>query len=413
MTAGLDPAKEAWMRDDATRAVLRALTAEGGAARFVGGAVRNALLNVPVTDIDIATPIRPEDVMRLLAEAGLGAVPTGLAHGTVTAVASGKPFEVTTLRRDVETDGRRAVIAFTEDWREDAARRDFTMNALYADEAGRVFDYFGGLDDLAARRVRFVGDPATRIREDYLRILRLFRFHAWYGRGDIDAEALAASVALKSGLKRLSGERVQKELLRLLEAPDPLPALAVMAHSGILGEILPGRLQHTRAERLIAIERVLGRSPDAVLRLAALLPDSAENARAVAGVLRLSNDHRDRVVQAASPDGSLGPSLPLADLHKRLYRAGRGSVADQILLRWAAGGDAPNDAGWRRIFAAAEAWTKPRFPLDGEDAMRLGVEEGPRIGMLLREIEQWWIAEDFAPDRPALLARLKERIAKQ
>ena len=249
------------MTDAPARAVMDALTADGGAARFVGGAVRNALLGEPVGDVDIATPLVPDEVMRRLQAAGLGAVPTGIAHGTVTAVSGGKPFEVTTLRRDVETFGRRAVVAYTTDWAEDAARRDFTMNALYADEDGAIYDYFGGLADLEARRVRFVGDARTRIREDYLRILRLFRFHAWYGRGEIDSEALAAAQAEKAGLKLLSGERVQKEVLRLLEAKEPSPAVRVMEQSGILGEILPPGVQTARLERLVAIEAANGFSP--------------------------------------------------------------------------------------------------------------------------------------------------------
>jgi poly(A) polymerase len=408
MTARLDPAKQPWMADEPAQQVMRALKAEGGEARFVGGAVRNALLGEPVTDVDIATPVRPDDVMRLLAQAGLGIAPTGIAHGTVTAIAGGKPFEVTTLRRDVSTDGRRAVVAFSSDWKEDAARRDFTINALYADESGNVFDYFGGAGDLTARHVRFVGDPSTRIREDYLRILRLFRFHAWYGKGEIDSAALAASVALKDGLKRLSGERVQKELLRLLEARDPVPVLSVMEGSGILAQILPGRLQLARASNLIALQQALSRAPDPLLRLAALIPNSADHARAIAAALRLSNHDRDRLIDAASPDEAIGPALSRAELHKHIYRAGTAPVCDQFLLRWADSGASADDPNWRTRLTEAESWQRPLFSLDGEDVMAAGVAEGPRIGAVLREVEQWWIAADFTPDRPALLARLRQ-----
>jgi len=253
VNAKLDPSHHAWMIEPRARAVIEVLTKNGGAARFVGGAVRNALLGEAVGDIDIATPLVPDEVMQRLQAARLGAVPTGIAHGTITAVSGGKPFEITTLRRDVETFGRRAVVAYTTNWAEDAARRDFTINALYADQDGVVFDYFDGLADLAARRVRFVGDATTRIREDYLRILRLFRFHAWYGRGEFDEEALAAATAEKAGLKLLSGERVQKEMLRLLEASDPSPALEQMERAKILAQILPAGFRLPRLKRLLVL----------------------------------------------------------------------------------------------------------------------------------------------------------------
>src|SRR6201996_6519457 len=246
-----------------TRAVLAALDGEG---KFVGGAVRNALLNKPVADIDIATPLLPDDVVARLKKAGLGAVPTGIEHGTVTAVVNGKPLEITTLRRDVSTDGRRATVAFTTDWAEDAQRRDFTMNALYADADGEILDTVGGIADLQAGHVRFVGDPITRIKEDYLRILRLFRFHAWYGKGELDDAALKASAAEKAGLAQLSGERIQKEMLKLLAAENPAPVLRVMAASGILGEILPGDLNIARLERLVTIDANNFFAPDPVLR---------------------------------------------------------------------------------------------------------------------------------------------------
>ncbi len=269
----LHPDAHAWLVTARTRAVMQALTRDGGDARFVGGAVRNAILGEAVADIDIATPLLPQDVMRRLQKAGFGAIPTGIEHGTITAIVRGQPFEVTTLRRDVSTDGRRATVAFTTDWAEDAARRDFTMNALYANAEGEIFDYVGGLADLRERRVRFVGDPSTRIREDYLRILRLFRFHAWYGKGGLDAEAFAAASDEKAGLKLLSGERVQKELLRLLEAKNPLTTLQAMQRVSILAEILPADLQLERIARLVEIETANSRKPDSLLRLAALLPD--------------------------------------------------------------------------------------------------------------------------------------------
>ena len=389
---------------------MRALTREGGTARFVGGAVRNALLGEEVGDVDIATPLSPQEVMRRLKQAGLNAVPTGIDHGTVTAISSRKPFEVTTLRRDVSTDGRRATVAFTTDWSEDAARRDFTINALYAAEDGEVFDYFGGLADLKARRVRFVGDPTTRIREDYLRILRLFRFHAWYGKGDLDAEAFAAVSREKAGLKLLSGERVQRELLRLLEATNPMPALTAMARASILAEILPGELQFERVARLIAIETGSRRTPDALLRLAALLPDDAKTARKLSASLKLSNDDRDRLVEAAEADRRIDSSLSPREARKHLYRLGQRCFRDQLLLRWADAQRDPKDPGWSKRLKLAVSWKRPELPIDGRDVMAKGIDEGPKIGTTLRALEQEWIEADFAPDRRALLKRLKHTI---
>ncbi|MGH6878125.1 MAG: CCA tRNA nucleotidyltransferase, partial [Rhizomicrobium sp.] len=277
----LDPCRETWMRAEETRAVMAALTSAGGAARFVGGAVRNALLGREVGDVDIATPLLPEEVARRLEAAHIVAVPTGIEHGTITAVVDGKGFEVTTLRRDVTTDGRRAVVAFSDSWAEDARRRDFTINALYAAPDGELFDYTGGLDDLAAARVRFIGDPVARIREDYLRILRLFRFQAWYGKGEIDEDALHAATAERAGLQRLSGERVQKELLRLLAAEQPCPPLRAMAAAGILDEIIPHAGRLDTLERLAAIDAANFFAADPMLRLAALAQPAPSVAAAI------------------------------------------------------------------------------------------------------------------------------------
>lgn len=405
MSERLDPARHEWMRWPETRAVMAALMADGGEARFVGGAVRNALLGQPVTDVDIATPLTPDEVTKRLVRAGLQAVPTGIEHGTVTAVANGKPFEVTTLRRDVSTDGRRAVVAFTKDWAEDAARRDFTMNALYANQDGEVFDPTGGLASLKAGNVRFVGDPATRIREDYLRILRLFRFHAWYGKGELDKAALAAAVAEKSGLKQLSGERVQKELLRLLAARDPAPTLRVMEKTGILSEVLPLSLSLARLERLVAIDVENKFPSDAILRLAALMPGDAKTARALAERLKLSNADRDRLI-AATSDIKIGTAQ--RDAQALLYRLGAQQFKDLVFLRWAADEKA-SPAQLRALIEFASTWRKPQFPLDGRDAMAAGIKEGPAVGKILGELEQWWIENDFKPDRAALVARLKAR----
>lgn len=389
---------------------MKALTRDGGDARFVGGAVRNAILGEDVADIDIATPLLPTDVMRRLRNAGFGAVPTGIEHGTVTAVVRGQPFEVTTLRRDVSTDGRRATVAFTADWAEDAARRDFTMNALYASADGEIFDYVNGVSDLRARRVRFVGDPKTRIREDYLRILRLFRFHAWYGKGELDADAYAAAAQEKSGLKLLSGERVQKELLRLLQARNPVPSLTAMQKASILAEILPADLHPERMARLVEIETVHRRAPDKLLRLAALLPDDAKSARKLSGALKLSNADKERLIHAAEGDCRIAETLSPRDARQFLYRFGQEKFRDQLLLRWSQSRHDTDDLRWGKLLKLAKSWKKPEFPIDGRDVMAKGIDEGPKIGTTLRALEQEWIEADFAPDRRALLKRLRETI---
>ena len=406
----LSPAAHALLVTARTRAIMNTLIRDGGDARFVGGAVRNAILGEKVADIDIATPLLPQDVIRRLQKAGFGAVPTGLEHGTITAVVRGHPFEVTTLRRDVSTDGRRATVAFTTDWTEDAARRDFTMNALYASADGEVFDHVGGLADLRARHVRFVGDPRTRIREDYLRILRLFRFHAWYGKGELDAAAFAAAAAEKAGLKLLSGERVQKELLRLLQAKAPVPALQAMQRASILAEILPADIQLERTAHLIEIETATRREPDNVLRLAALLPDDAKAALKLSGVLKLSNADKERLIEAAEPDSRIAASLSLREARQFLYRFGQQRFRDQLLLRWSQSQDKAKDTRWGKLLKLAESWKKPEFPIDGRDVMAKGIDEGPKIGTTLRALEQEWVEADFAADRRALLKRLRETI---
>ena len=403
----LDPAKQSWMRAKPTRAVMRALTAKGGAARFVGGAVRNAVIGQEVSDVDIATPLVPEQVMARLRDAGVKIVPTGIDHGTVTAIAYGKPFEVTTLRRDVATDGRRATIAHTTDWAEDAARRDFTMNALYADEDGALFDPTGGLADLKAGRVRFVGDARRRIREDYLRILRLFRFHAWYGKGALDAGTLAAAAAEKAGLAMLSGERVRKEVLRLLEAKESVPALRAMNDAGILHAILPEAEFLDRLERLVAIAQGEKLAIDPLLHLAALLKNR-DRAQKTAERLRLSNAARQRLVNACDEEARIEISLSGRAARRLIYRLGKTGFRDRLLLAWAAQKDGAG-TNWRDLLALVQSWAKPEFPLDGRDALAAGVTQGPKVGRVLAELETWWVEEDFQPARTALLKRLQAR----
>ena len=400
-------AAQDWMSDPRTRSVIAALEASGGpgAARFVGGCVRNALLGRAIDDIDIATVLTPDAVMAALKAAGVKSVPTGVEHGTVTAIAGGKPFEVTTLRRDVETDGRRAVVAFTTDWTEDAQRRDFRLNALYLDGEGRIHDPTGcGVQDALAGRIVFVGEAHQRIREDYLRILRFFRFRAWFGRGAPDAEGLAACAALKDGLERLSAERVSKELLKLLAAEDPREAVREMAAAGVLQMILPEAQPLDRFEALVETERTHLGGNDGELRLTALLPADPTAAGQAATRLRLSNAQRERLVAAAPSDPPINPGMTPVQARRRLYEIGAGAFLDRVKLAWAGqGGDA--DA-WLALLAQAQAWVRPKFPLTGHDAASAGLAPGPRVGEALRQIEAFWIEHDFQPDRAALIARL-------
>jgi poly(A) polymerase len=405
VTRRLDPAREDWMRTDEVRALFDALTQGGGEARFVGGAVRNALLGQKVADIDIATPLLPQEVTSRLRAGNIAAIPTGIEHGTVTAVVNGKPFEVTTLRRDVTTDGRRATVAFATDWAEDASRRDFTINALYAAPDGEIFDFNNGLADIDVGRVRFIGDPVQRIREDYLRILRLFRFHAWYGKGEIDADGLAAAAAEKAGLAILSGERIQKELLRLLAAENPGPMLRAMAAASILGELLPGALDLARVERLIEIDAGNFFAPDPVLRLAALTP--RDGAQAIAERLKLSNEQRARLEDLAKANEKIVSYLSIREVHRLLYRLGAARFRDRIFLRWAEDKKRSNAMQWRALLALADAWVRPNFPLTGRDVMTAGVPEGPLVGHILAEVEDWWIDSNFTRDEFSLAERLK------
>ena len=390
-----------WLESQATRAVMRALEAAGGAgcARFVGGCVRNSLLGQPVDDIDIATRLRPERTMAALQAAGLKAVPTGVEHGTVTGVSERRPYEITTLRRDVETDGRRAVVAFTEDWAEDAARRDFRLNALYADAAGTVFDpNGGGLEDAAAGRIVFVGEAETRIREDYLRILRFFRFYAWYGRGEPDAVGLAACAALKGGMAQLSAERVSKEVLKLLAAPDPRAAVRAMTETGVLAQVLP------QAQPLALFEAMCDLTDDPVMRLSALLPADAGAVTEIAGGLRLSNAVRDRLAAAVADGPAVSSTMSDAEARAAIYRMGRRTFEDRLMRAEAAGG---GDAA--RLRALAAGWTPPKMPVGGRDLARLGLKPGPETGRVLKAFEDGWVADDFPAEGHE--GRLKTLIA--
>lgn len=377
-----------------TARVFEAIAADGAEARFVGGCVRDGLLRRPVKDIDIATDAEPERVMRLLESAGLRAIPTGLAHGTVTAVADGSHYEITTLRHDVETFGRHARVAFTDDWMIDASRRDFTMNALFCAIDGTLYDPFGGVGDALAGHVRFVGDPRARITEDVLRLLRFFRFQAHYGRTPPEPAALDACADLAPLLLRLSGERVQGELFRLLGAADPLAVLRLMADLGIMAHLLP------EATALDRLGRLLGMAPDRpdpLLRLAALLDVDRAGALRVAERLRFSNADTDRLALLAAPP--LDPGS--AGLRPALYRLGPDKLRDIALLH------APGRMA--EVEAAIEAWEDPRFPLQGRDLLDLGIPRGKLVGQLLRDLERWWEDRDYRPGREECLAELRAR----
>jgi poly(A) polymerase len=385
-------APPAFLAEPALAAVMRALPE----ARVVGGAVRDALLGCAVTEVDLATPRPPEQVTEVLAASGIRAVPTGLDHGTVTAVADGQGFEVTTLRHDIETDGRHAVVAFTDDWRADAARRDFTINAMSLNRAGEVFDYFGGIADLRAGVLRFVGDPATRIAEDYLRILRYFRFLARYASGPADPAALAAIRAGVPGLARLSVERVWSELSRILAAPDPRGAVSLMAQLGVLAAAMPEGADPARLASLVAA----GAPADPLLRLAALLTGDAGT---LAARLRLSVAERDRLV-ALRTGPVAQPGADAAALRRLLANEAREVLIDRC---WLAGGDAPD---WAALRARLATLPQPVFPLEGRDVLALGEPEGPRVGALLRAVRQWWLDGGCVADRAACHRELVRRL---
>jgi len=360
--------------------LLKALAASEGQTRYVGGAVRDDLLDLPVNDVDLATRLQPIDVMSRLEAARIKAVPTGIDHGTITAVSDGHPFEITTLRRDVSTDGRRATVAFTDDWKEDAARRDFTINALSADPmTGEIFDYFGGLEDLANRHIRFIGDPLMRIAEDHLRILRFFRFHARFGEGELDAAALDACTARANDLMALSRERIADELLKLLGVDDPSPTVGIMLQRQILRPVLPEiePKKLSDLEALIACEKDAGIAPDPLRRLAALLPGAPEVAEDIAGRLRLSNKARKRLACAAMSDLSSSPQA-LA------YRAGPDCAVDRLLL-----------AGKSDEAAAISGWKPPRLPIGGGALIARGLMEGPIVARTLKAIENRWVEAGF------------------
>jgi poly(A) polymerase len=389
-----------WMVEPATRAVLKALSAGGVEARFVGGSVRDALLGWQIGDIDIATPAPPERIIELLEKAGIKVVPTGLAHGTVTAVVPPRHFEITTLRRDVETYGRRARVAFDADWAADAARRDFTINAIFLAADGTIDDRVGGVSDLREHRVRFVGDPRTRIAEDVLRLLRYYRFEAHFGTGTGDLQARAACRDAAHLLPTLSGERIAQELVKLLETPDPIAALRMMQEDGVLAVVLPEARRLGRLGRLIEIEL----KTDPLLRLAALIKVDDDGAVALAVRLRFPNVWRDRLQGLLRP-WPVNQEGDVQAQRRSLYRLGVERYRDIALLMGAEGKVAQGRLA--ELLDIARAWTPPIFPLAGRDVTALGIPPGERVGQLLEAARDWWEASDFTADRTRCLVYLR------
>jgi tRNA nucleotidyltransferase/poly(A) polymerase len=400
-----------WLAARPVQAIFAAIGRDGDEMRIVGGAVRNAFLGVPVVDVDFATTATPDVVTERAEAAGFKVVPTGAEHGTLTVVAEGRGYEVTTLREDIETDGRRAVVRFGRDWLADARRRDFTVNALSVDREGTVHDPLGGYGDVVAGRVRFIGEPDRRIAEDRLRILRFFRFHAQYGRGALDREGLSASIRARNGLRDLSAERIGQEMRRLAVADRAAETVSEMQDAGILPIVLGGIGYVAPIRRLQAFETALGMPARVPLRLAALGCRIEEDALRLAERLRLSNNERDRMVAAA---GALDGFLQRPDIRaarRALYRLGAEAFRDGVALAFAWSGDATDEPYWRDLFTLPDRWAAPSFPLGGRDVIGGTSVRGPQVGALLKAIEAWWIDNDFAPDEAALRARLQQVLA--
>jgi poly(A) polymerase len=392
-----------WLRSGPAARVLRLLNGNGEEARVVGGAVRNALLKIPTGDIDIATTALPDEVIRRARAAGIKSVPTGIQHGTVTLVVDGQPFEVTTLRQDTETFGRKARVAFGRDWVRDAERRDFTINGLSVDADGVVHDHVGGLDDIAAKRVRFIGDPNQRIAEDYLRILRFFRIHAAYGAGEPDRAGYLACIAARAGLATLSAERVRMEMLKLMMAQGAAAAITAMADGGLLLPVFGGVAYTGPFAAMIAAERLLGLEPAAMRRLGALAVAVTEDARRVAIRLRLTNAET-RALDSMGHRWWRLAGMDEATAKRRLYRLGADRYRDRLMLAWARAGTDSGTAHWRELATLPERWSAPRFPLKAADFMARGIAEGPVLGQVLALAEDAWLAANFPLDQPALEA---------
>jgi poly(A) polymerase len=398
----LDLKQHAWLKAKPLARIMDAISPQGE-ARVVGGAVRDALLGHEPHEIDLAVNLPPEKVMELLEKAGIKCVPTGIDHGTVTAVVDHQGYEITSLRQDVETDGRRAKVAFTDDWQADAARRDFTMNALYADRDGKLYDYFDGQKDLAAGHLRFIGDAEARIKEDVLRILRFFRFYAWFGKGEADKTALAACRELKGLIPQLSAERVWRETVKLLTAENPLPAWKLMVSTGVLTECLPEAANIARLEALLKAEAKYEMPPSHLVRLAALLPQDKNAAEKFAARLKLSNREAEKIAVLAPLPALLRGKLDPIPFRRALYEYGADAARDAALL---VGADNVS-LDLEPVLEIAMAWERPSFPVTGSDLLKMGAKPGPKMGEVLKATEEWWMAQDFRPSREECLAQVK------
>jgi tRNA nucleotidyltransferase/poly(A) polymerase len=404
-----------WLRSGPAARVLELLNGDGVEARVVGGAVRNALLGIRTGDIDIATTALPDEVIRRAKVAGVKSVPTGIEHGTVTLVVNAQPFEVTTLREDVETFGRKAKVVFGRDWMRDAERRDFTINGLSVDADGVVHDYVGGLEDIAAKRVRFIGDPDRRIAEDYLRILRFFRIHAAYGAGEPDRAGYLACIGARAGLASLSAERVRMEMLKLMVAGGAVGAVEAMVDGGLLQEILGGVAYIGPFDAMISVERVLGLEPNAIRRLGALAVAVTEDAKRLAGRLRLTNSEAKMLDSMGHRWWRLA-GMDEARARRRLYRLGAERYRDRMMLAWArAGVDAnatPGQDSWQELATLPERWSAPKFPLKAADFVMRGIAEGPALGHVIALAEDAWLAAGFPVDEPSLTAIADQTVTR-
>ena len=408
----LNPQDFAWIRNDDVKSIFTAFP--DGSIRFVGGCIRNALMGREVSDIDLATQLPPTEVIKALDVANIRYVPTGIDHGTVTAVIEGKPYEITSLRKDVETDGRRAVVSYTDDWTEDAQRRDLTFNALYADYHGKIYDPTGqGLEDLHALRFRFVGEADARVREDYLRILRFFRFLAWYGRDNegnlskADAAALKACRENVKGLKKLSAERVWTELKKLLLAPDPSRALRIMLTNDILETLLPEASNVEGLELLLALERRENIKPDPLLRLMVLSTREPLPMALLTKRLKMSNAEKARLISWATDATSLDPNAEDRAKRIAIYKAGKQVIMDRARLRAAGAEDPITSSRWMSLVDLAMGWTPPVFPLTGKDLIKAGQPPGEAMGKKLEALKALWVRSGFTVEKDKLLMALK------
>jgi len=399
----LNPLSSTWLDNEGLRQIFKAFHEAGHEARVVGGAVRDALRGRPVSDIDLAVNVPPETMCAVLKAAGMKVVPTGLDHGTVTVVVDHKSFEITSLRRDIETDGRHAKVTYTENWRDDAARRDFTFNALYVDAKGHIYDYFQGREDLAQGRVHFIGNAAQRIREDVLRILRFFRFFAWFGEGDPDKDGLKACQDLAVLLPHISAERVGHEIKKLLAAPNPYKSLVAMQQSGVLPILLPNLLPFNSSHKLFILEEKHGVRSSPLRRLLSFMHHKPSDIEDVVKRLKLSNREAKTLQNVAFLSGSLLNRLDSSPLSAILYDYGSESVLDAFLIQ--ASHHPEIESQIPAVLSACSSWEKPVFPLRGEDLLKINLKPGPEIGQILRQTEIWWVQKGFHPDHKACLAQ--------